>query len=129
ERGLYPDKRQCRTDTDQGTGKSRRLCRRSGHGKRGESRPWNGSAGRKTGRKGNPCCPGEGQSKKRGRDFPGEERRAFRLFFFVRYRKDLPAERADEKPGRSADRADSRKAGGKERSAVPGTSKADGQDV
>ena len=55
-------------------------------------------------------------------------RKIFRLFFFVRYRKDLPAERADEKPDRSADRADSRRAGGKERSTDPGTSKADGQD-
>ena len=32
--------------------------------KRGESRPWNSSAGRKTGGKSNPCCPGEGQSEK-----------------------------------------------------------------
>ena len=92
------------------------------------------AAGRKTGGKSNPCCPGEGQGRKRGRGFPGEKRRAFRLFFFVRYRKDLPAERTDEKTDRSADRSDSRKAGrrrkgdGKERSADPGTSKADGQD-
>ena len=70
----------------------------------------------------------------RGRGFPGEKRRSFRLFFFVRYRKDLPAERTDKKTDRSADRADSRKTGhrrregGKERRADPGTSKADGQD-
>ena len=108
---LYPDKRQRRTDTGQGTGKSRRLCRRSGHGKRGASRPWNDSTGGKTGEESNPCCPGKGQDRKRGRGFPGEKRRAFRLFFFVRYRKDLPAERTDEKTDRSADRSDSRKAG------------------
>ena len=46
------------------TGNPGRLCRRPGYGERGESRPWNSSAGRKTGGKSNPCCAGEGQSEK-----------------------------------------------------------------
>ena len=65
KRGLYPDKRQRRADTGKRTGNPGRLCRRPDYGEGGESRPWNGSAGRKTGRKGNPCCPGEGQSEKK----------------------------------------------------------------
>ena len=52
-----------------------------------------------------------GAGQKKRQSFPEEKRRSFRLFFFVRYRKDLPAERTDKKPDRSADRADSRKAG------------------
>ena len=77
---------------------------------------------------GNPVGYAEDQVMEKG------ERRAFRLFFFVRYRKDLPAERTDEKPDGSADWADSRRAGHrrkgdwKERSADPGTSKADGKN-
>ena len=79
--------------------------------------------------KDNLCCPGEGQSEKRGRGFPGEERRAFRLFFSSGTEKTYQPKEQMKKPDRSADRADSRKAGHrrkgdwKERNADPGTSK------
>ena len=48
----------------------------------------------KQGGKADKCCPGEGQSKKRGRGFPGEERRAFRLFFFRPVQKRLTSRKS-----------------------------------